>query len=526
MSIDAATLSLTQKTACDLARLIAAGEVSSVEVVDAHIARIEQVNPRLNALVQPMFESAREGAQAADARQAAGEPLGPMHGVPVTIKDCFAVPGGETTLGIPGYSTGPASYTAPLVARLQAAGAIVLGKTNVPQAMLTHECNNPLFGSTLHPDDDQRSPGGSTGGEPALVAMGASPLGLGSDLGGSIRQPAAACGVVGFKPSTGRLTLAGSQRALSRGMQAIAIQPGPLARNVADVDLAMRVLTDPKLASRQPDERYDEWPDYRQVDASRLRIACWADDGVFRPPVGLRRGVELAVERLRQEGAEVVSLSADKQPPFDSREMMQIYLGLISADGMASVRRLVRGGPIEPQLARQIRLARAPRWLRGPLAGIAHLARQPDIANLLRWTGARSASDYWNLTIAAGEFRQRFWQSLEQQCGGPIDAVLSLPYGLPALRHGTALHLLMAASHSFLANLLDAPAGVVSVGRVSPDDEQQELAAGTGSWNLTSRFARQNAEGSTGLPLAVQLMARAGQDDTALAAMACVEREA
>jgi len=526
MSIDSTTLSLTEQTASELARLIASGEVSSVEVVKACIARIEQVNGSISALVQPMFESARDQAQAADARQAAGEPLGPMHGVPVTIKDCFAVPGAETTLGIPGYSTGLATVAAPLVARLQAAGAIVLGKTNVSQAMLTHECSNPLFGPTLHPDSAERSPGGSTGGEPALIAVGASPLGLGSDLGGSIRQPAAACGVVGFKPSTGRLTLAGSQRALSRGMQAIAIQPGPLARSVEDIDLAMRVFTDPQFALREPDERYLAWPDYRQVDVSRLRIACWTDDGVFTPAVGMQRAVSEAAQRLRQQGAEVVQLDAEERAPFDSQEMMRIYLGLISADGMASVRRLVRGGPIEPQLARQIRLARVPRWMRGVLAWLAGVLGQPDLANLLRWTGGRTASEYWQLSVAAGEFRRQFWQSLDARCGGPIDALLSLPYGLPALKHGTALHLLMAASHSFLANLLDAPAGVVPAGCISPEEEQRELTVRRSNWNLTSRFARQNAQDSTGLPLAVQLMAREGQDEIALAAMNAVVGQA
>lgn len=517
MSLTSSTeTSLTDLTARELAARIAAGDLSSVEVVEALISRHKATHNHLNALVQPRFEQALQEAANADRSVASGAMLGPLHGVPITVKDCFAMEGTQITLGIPGYSRGPATEDSPLVARLRAAGAIVLGKSNVPQAMLMHECDNPLFGRTNHPDTTSRSPGGSTGGEAALVAAQASPLGLASDMGGSTRQPAAACGVLGFKPSTGRLTMLGSERAMP-GMKAIAIQPGPIARSMDDVRLAMRVLAS---GPSERDETLRPWPVERLESIRGLRIACWTDDGVFRPSIGMARAVSESAQALRDRGATVIEVE-----PSNLREMMRIYLGIVSSDAMATLRRLISTGPIEPQLGRQIRLARLPRWLRQLSKPALRLCGQEHLADLLGWTGRRTVSQYWQLTLAAEEFRKQFWEDLSGAAGGPVDATLSPPYGLCAPRHVTAVHLLSAASHAFLANLLDAPAGVVPWGRVSAADEEAEAhLRSTNKWNLEQRFALQNARGSTGLPLAVEVMAPWGQDDVALDVMEVVDQ--
>lgn len=497
---------LVEHSAKELARQIAAGEVSSAEAVEACIERIEQTAGDVNAMGQPLFDQARADARRADAARAAGEPLGPLGGVPVSIKDCFAVRGAVTTLGIPRHAKAAAASDAPIVARLRAAGAVILGKTNVPQAMLIHECASPLYGRTNLPGRPDRSPGGSTGGEAALVAAGGSPLGLGSDLGGSIRQPAAACGLFGFKPTPGRLPIEGTERAISRGMQAIAIQPGPMTRSMDDLLLGLRVMHDAD----------EPWPEIDSVDVSKLRIAVWSDDGLFRPAAGLRRAVDRAAKALRDAGAEVIEAA-----PPGVEDMFRIYVGLLSSDAMASVRRVTRGGPVDPQLARQMLLSRLPRWARVGLSPLLRMTGQPELAELLTWSGARSALGYWDLVVEADAYRRRFWSRLAEAAGGPVDAVVSPPFGLPALRHGTALHLLRAASHTFLANMVGAPAGIVPAGEISKADEAEELAARPASrWNLTSRFAHENAQGSAGLPLAVEVMAPQGEDETALAVMA------
>jgi fatty acid amide hydrolase len=192
-----------------MARQIAAGAITSAELVEAHIRRIEAVNPRLNAVVVTRFEQARAEAAAADEARRRGDPLGPLHGVPITIKECFHVAGTPSTEGVGRFASELVAHDAPLVARLRRAGAIVLAKTNVPQLLLMHETDNPVYGRTQNPWDLERGPGGSSGGEGAIVASGGSPLGLGNDIGGSIRFPAHSCGICGIKPTTLRLTNAG-----------------------------------------------------------------------------------------------------------------------------------------------------------------------------------------------------------------------------------------------------------------------------------------------------------------------------
>lgn len=507
---------LADRSAGWLAEQIAAGSLTSAAAVEALIARCEASGAASAALSQPRFDAARREAAAIDAGgvPTAGGARPPLLGVPVSIKDCFAVAGLETTLGLPARRGVKDAADSPLVRRLRRAGAVVLGKTNVPQAMLLHECDNPVFGRCTLPGRQDRSPGGSSGGEAALVAAGGSPLGLGSDLGGSIRQPAASCGVAGFMPSPGVLTAAGSQRALSPGMRAICVRPGPLARTVEDLRLAMRVLAGSSSGDRQADETCPPWRAPAPVEPTALRIAWWADDGVFRPATAIAAAVQRAASRLQAAGATVVHA-----PPPAAARMMGLYLGIVSADGMRAVRGAVRGGAVESQLARQLWLARLPRWSRRVLAPTLRLAGQPDLADLLGWSGPRSADAYWRLVASAETYRRRFWETLAAACGGPVHATLSPAHGLPALRHGTALHVLRAASHTFLANLIGCPAGVVPAGRVTAEQEQAELAARAASRGRLAYFARQNARGSTGLPVGVQVMAPPGRDAVVLDVM-------
>ncbi len=192
----------TDWSAAQIARRVARREVSALEVVQAHIARIEAVNGRLNAVVVPRFDEARTEAAAADDRLARGEPIGPLHGVPITVKECFHLAGTPASIGLARRQHELSADDGLLVARLRKAGAIVLGKTNLPQLMIWHESDNPVYGRTNNPWDLGRTPGGSTGGEAAIIAARGSPLGLGNDLGGSIRVPCHFCGIHGFKPTS------------------------------------------------------------------------------------------------------------------------------------------------------------------------------------------------------------------------------------------------------------------------------------------------------------------------------------
>ncbi|MEP6972694.1 MAG: amidase family protein [Actinomycetota bacterium] len=191
-----------------LAQEIADGRMSVVEVVEAHITRIEAVDPRLNAVVVPMFDDARRRAQEAD--RLPTELRGRLHGVPITVKECFDVTGTPSTAGLTARSRHRAKTDAPLIASVRQAGGILLGKTNVSQLLMYVETDNPVYGRTNNPHDADRSPGGSSGGEAAIIAAGGSALGLGTDVGGSVRVPAHGCGIHAFKPTPGLLSVAGT----------------------------------------------------------------------------------------------------------------------------------------------------------------------------------------------------------------------------------------------------------------------------------------------------------------------------
>lgn len=232
-----------QLSATELAQRMARRELSSAEVVDAHLARIDAVNPALNAVVKILADEARAAAAVADRRLAAGEAVGPLHGVPFTVKENIDMAGLPTTWGVPALAKAVVPADAPVVERMRAAGAIPIGRTNLPDMALRVHTDSSLHGLTRNPWHPGRTAGGSSGGEAAALASGMSPIGLGNDIGGSLRNPANACGIASIRPSAGRVPDAGYVPAEDRmlAVQLMNVQ-GPMARRVADVRLGLRVL--------------------------------------------------------------------------------------------------------------------------------------------------------------------------------------------------------------------------------------------------------------------------------------------
>ena len=245
--------------ATELARAIAARELSALEVMDAHLARIDRVNPTVNAIVTLLPDAARRGAEAADAAVARGDALGPLHGLPVAHKDLTWTKGIRTTFGCRAFEHFVPDEDALIVERLRAAGAITIGKTNTPELGAGSQTFNAVFGATRNPYDTTKTCGGSSGGAAAALATGMLPIADGSDLGGSLRNPAGYCNVVGFRPSPGRVPIWPSQAAwFPMGVQ------GPMARNVTDVALMLSAIAGPD---------------------ARAPISLPEPGAVFRPPL-------------------------------------------------------------------------------------------------------------------------------------------------------------------------------------------------------------------------------------------------
>jgi Asp-tRNA(Asn)/Glu-tRNA(Gln) amidotransferase A subunit family amidase len=507
------TNALINMSATELACLITAGELSATEVVETHIHRIEQVNSKLNAVVVPLFEQARTEAKKADSARLRGEALGPLHGVPITVKECFDIAGVVSSLGVATWKDHIATEDDPLVARLRQAGAIILGKTNVPQLMLFNETDNPVYGRTNNPWDLRRSPGGSSGGEAAIIAAQGSPLGLGSDLAGSLRTPALACGIHALKPTSKRLSL-GSRLGdlMLGGQEAVMIESGPMARSVADLELALRVLAAPGLEAVNCNIPPVPLRDPAAVSIKGLRIGVYTNDGFFPASPALRRAVQEAARVLEAQGAQVVEF----QPP-DVVEAIQVFFGVIGADGASHIKNLLGRSKRDFRIAGLLRLAGMPNLVRPPLVSMSRLVRQRRFAQLAGSLSIMSAGHFWKIVEKRNHYRARFMAALE---GGGFDALLCPPQAVPALTHRSSYFLTDVVSYSMLYNLVGLPAGVVATGRVRPGEESDRPH----SIDLADWTARQVEQHSVGLPIGVQVAARHWREDVALAIMAALEK--
>ncbi|MCK8676648.1 amidase [Streptomyces lichenis] len=306
--------------ATEQAAAVRRGEVTAAELVDSHLERVAEVNPRLNAVTRLLAERAREAAAATDRRRAAGERLGPLAGVPFTVKECTPIEGVPTTFGTPRFRELVARADALPVARLRAAGAIPIGHSNMPTLVLAGmHTRSELYGDTANPWDPGRTSGGSSGGDGVAVATGMAALGLGNDSGGSVRIPASFCGVAALNPTTGRFPA--DQRVIGPddpgpASQAL-VKDGPLARTVADLRAAYEVLagTDPR------DPRAVPAPLYGEPLPGPVRVAVVADPGGHGVHPAVRSAVEAAAGALRDAGYEVREVA--DVPRLD--EALEVY---------------------------------------------------------------------------------------------------------------------------------------------------------------------------------------------------------
>ncbi len=445
---------LIYASASELARLISAREVSSQEVVDAHLERIAAVNPKLNAVVQLRADAAREEARRADAALARGETKGPLHGVPITIKDGWEVTGVISTGGTKGLASYLPERDATVVARMRAAGAIILGKTNVPDLSLAYESDNLIYGRTNNPYDLSRTPGGSGGGEAAIIAAGGSPLDIGADSGGSIRLPCHYCGIAGLRPTTGRVPLTGYIPPLF-GIMGQYTAAGPMARFAEDLMLALPMISG--IDWRDPATVPMPLGDPRRVELKQLRAALYTDNGILTPTRETVEVVKRAAKSLVDAGVTVEEV----RPP-GIEQTLELFVGLASADGGAGIQMALQMlGTTQPHplMRRLLDVMRASAISTAGFSGL-----------LARWDMFRSAML---------SFMERY------------DLIICPVNAYPALPHGTTFNdeNIPAFTYTMTYNLTGWPGAVVRAG-TSPEE----------------------------LPIGVQIVARPWREETALAA--------
>ena len=315
--IDSKMTDLCFRTATELARLIATKQLSAREVMEAHLAQIDRVNPGVNAIVTLLADRALEQAAEADERQLRGEPLGPLHGLPIAHKDLVVTAGIRTTFGSPIYHDFVPDQDALIVERLKNAGAITIGKTNTPEFGAGSQTFNPVFGQTLNPYDTTKTCGGSSGGAAVALACGMLPIADGSDTGGSLRNPANFCNVVGFRPSPGRVPVWPTDLAWFP----ISVQ-GPMARTVEDIALMLTTIAGPD--PRSPisiAEPADIFAQPLERDFRGTRIAWSRDLG----GVPVEPAVTRVLEDQRSTFSDLGCIVEDAEPDFtDADEVFKI----------------------------------------------------------------------------------------------------------------------------------------------------------------------------------------------------------
>lgn len=307
-------------SATTLIDLLGKGEVTSTQLLELYLSRIERFNPTYNFVVAFDLERARSEAAEADDRRSRGDKVAPLAGLPITIKESFEAVGMPASCGIPALREHYPEKDADAVARLRAAGAIIFGKTNLPQGASDWQSFNPNYGQSLNPWDRSRSPGGSSGGSAGSVASGFTAFELGSDIGGSIRIPAHFCGVFGHKPSYGTISTRGHipppPGALYQGELGVA---GPLARSAADLSLLLPLLARPERARDLKAARHERLEDFR--------VGVWMGDGAYLLDDAYRAVLESYIADLKEAGAHVTRVEL----PVDPAESYEIYMNALFA---------------------------------------------------------------------------------------------------------------------------------------------------------------------------------------------------
>ena len=316
-------MELHYKGALELADAIRQREISCVEALDLYLDRIDRFNSALNAIVVFDTETAREAAKAADSALANGNVVGQLHGVPITVKESFDLAGHPSTFGRPNRRDHRATHDALSVERLKDAGAIIMGKTNVPLDLSDWQSFNEIYGDTVNPWDSTRSPGGSSGGASAALAAGLTGLEIGSDIGGSIRVPAHFCGVYGHKPTYGIVPLRGHALTPDDAEMDILVA-GPLARRAEDLRVALDLIagTDPEA----PGAWKLNLPNETRTDMHDFRIAVITNDTAYPVDNDTSSAIEDVAHHLQTEGATVLR---NPPLPLPSGEMWQLYLNVL-----------------------------------------------------------------------------------------------------------------------------------------------------------------------------------------------------
>lgn len=489
----------------ELTKELQEGTLSPEEVFYTYLEKTLDVHQKLNCCTEIIIESFEQLKTIESCKK------GILYGVPVSLKENLGYKNYDSCCGVVKYLNKPADEDCVLVKVLKEQGAIPFVRTNFPQALLNYDCSNPIYGQTLNPYNLQKTAGGSSGGEAALIGGGGSVIGVGTDIGGSARIPASFCAISGYKPTAGRLSSKGC-KPIFRGQKTVLSTPGPMAKDVDSLALFMKAELCKDMFFLDPTIPPLPFKEEMYNSRSSLRIGYF--DCIEQTPTSpsMSRGVQEVKALLEQAGHTLVHFT-----PVRIREITDLMAKGALADGGATFLQQLEGSPIDPVLSAQVAMYRRPIWLRKMLAFILR-PFWPEGAFIFHCaSGVGSVDGLWkvhalvedcvNDTIAE-------WRRLK------LDVVLCPIIG-PAFNFCYCGELSCMLPHSMTYNLLNFCAGVVPVSTVTEEDEKNLCNLDKG--DLFQRTLKKAVTGGVGLPVAVQCVALPWQDELCLRFMKEVE---
>ncbi|KAL2812981.1 amidase signature domain-containing protein [Aspergillus granulosus] len=489
--LTARELDITEKyTVRELLAALASGSLSSAEVTTAYCKRAAIAQQLIGCLTETMFPEAQERALYLDSLRAQGKLAGPLHGLPVSIKDNFNYKGTEATIGMIAFMDQVSAESSPLVDILLKLGAVVYVKTNVPQTMMTSDAQNNIFGRTLNPWNTALNPGGSSGGEGALVALRGSPLGVGTDIGGSVRIPALCCGTYGFRPSAQRVPNGKMRVCTTPGMRFIISVAGPLCLDLEGIEIFFETTFSVQPALYDSSIFDIPWRKLPPLGKSKkLRIGVIEEHPIFplHPPV--RRTLNTATSVLQAAGHEVIAI-----PPTESLliELNEVAMNIFSLDNAAISHVLAHNEPIAP--------------------AILHIGTQVERLKSIYTSTIASKLNaitdkmekYAILNARRAELRDAYralWVKYD------LDACIAPPAQSTAVKHDQ----FGLAPYTIFLNCLDYPSVVIPFGEVGEADKGVKFALG--ERQIAPEY---DYELFKGAPCAVQLFTTTLRDEECL----------
>lgn len=499
-------------SACVLIEMMKTGKLKSQDVLKYYINKTILSNEKYNCVTYYNFNEGFKIAEKLDKLVETGniDNLGLLHGLPVSIKDCINIQGLPSTLGLFKNINKAELDDAVLVKLIKSEGGIPFVKTNVSQTMLNCECNNPMFGRTLNVYDKNKTSGGSSGGEAVLIKSGASPLGVGTDIGGSIRIPCHFNGIVGLKPTYGRLSMKGFKTSMS-GQNAIKGCAGPMGKTVDDLVLMMKVWCKPEMNRHDPTITPLMFRDDIYLSKNKLKIGYYFTDDWFLPTLSCRNAVVKALNILYEKGHTLINFH-----PFDVKKILpEVYYGICSSDGGNQVFDFIEDEPMIDELETFKFRITLPKFLKNILIKILNLPyiNKPLTASIIKNVGLKTINQLWLLHKRQKQYQNEFIELMKHK---NIDIIICPALGFPAFQHGFSKYVTPGLSYTMLYNLLDLPAGVVPMKHIDEDDLLEPLNKENNEW-----FEHVNKidQDSIGLPVGVQIVGFPCQEELVLRVM-------